>query len=122
MGLDHAWEERNQPQPRRVKVPKISRIFIMSAIDTPDTLRLVDHPSARNAAIATRKLPIGSVVLTEQVLTSVLFPDKIGRRCDYCHRSDETEPELKIRKCTGCGVQWYCGEHCMPDPPLSVRI
>jgi hypothetical protein len=73
----------------RVAVPKISRTFIMNAIDIPDTLRLVDHPTARNAAVATRNLPIGSVVLTEPVLTSVLFSDKTGRRCDYCHRSDE---------------------------------
>ena len=94
----------------------------MSPIDTPDTLRLADHPTARNAAVATRKLTIGSVILSEPVLTSVLFSDKTGRRCDYCHRSDETEPELKIRRCTGCGVQWYCGERCMPDPPLSAHI
>lgn len=94
----------------------------MNAIDTPDTLKLVDHPTARNAAVATRKLPIGSVILSEPVLTSVLFSDKTGRRCDYCHRSDETEPELKIRRCTGCGVQWYCDEQCMSDPPLSARI
>ena len=94
----------------------------MNAIDTLDTLRLADHPTARNAAVATRKLPIGSVVLSEPVLTSVLFSDKTGRRCDYCHRSDETEYELRIRKCTGCGVQWYCGEQCMSDLSLSGRI
>ena len=94
----------------------------MSAIDTPDTLRLVDHPSARNAAIATRNLPIGSVILAEQVLVSVLFPDKTGHRCDYCHRSDEQELDLKIRKCGGCGVRSYCGEQCMPNPPSSVRV
>lgn len=104
------------------KLPKISRIFTMNAIDTPDTLRLVDHPSARNAAVAARKLSIGSVILSEPVLTSVLFSDKTGRRCDYCHRSDETELELKIRKCTGCGVQWYCGEQCMSHLSSSAYI
>lgn len=94
----------------------------MNAIDTPDTLELVDHPTARNAAVATRKLAIGSVVLSEPVLTSVLFSDRMGRRCDYCHRSGETEPGLSIRKCTGCGVQWYCGEQCMSDLPSSTCI
>ena len=94
----------------------------MSPIDTPDTLRLVDHPTARNAAVATRNLQIGSVILTEQVFTSVLFSDETGRRCDYCHRSDSAEPELNIRKCTGCGVQWYCGEQCMPHLPSSGCI
>jgi hypothetical protein len=112
MNADHVRGDYLQPQTRRDNVPKISRISIMSAIDTPETLRLVDHPSARNAAVATRKLAMGSVIMSEPVLTSVLFPDKTGRRCDYCHRSDETEPELSIRKCTGCGVQWYCGEQC----------
>ena len=125
MRSDHVRGGYVQPQTRQVgvKLPKISRtIFIMNAIDTPDTLRLVDHPTARNAAVATRKLAIGSVVLSEPVLTSVLFSDKTGRRCDYCHRSDETEDELRIRKCTGCGVQWYCGERCKSDLSLSGRI
>jgi hypothetical protein len=112
MNADHVRGDYLQPQTRRDNVPKISRISIMSAIDTPETLRLVDHPSARNAAVATRKLAMGSVIMSEPVFTFVLFPDKTGRRCDYCHRSDETEPELSIRKCTGCGVQWYCGEQC----------
>ena len=91
-------------------------IFIMSTIDVPDVLRLADHPTARNAAVATRNLPIGSVVLAEPVLISVLFPDETGRRCDYCHRNNQTEPELRIRKCTGCEVQSYCGERCTQDP------
>jgi len=95
--------------------------FIMNAIDVPDTLRLADHPSARNAAVATRNLPIGSVVMAERVFISVLFHDKAGHRCDCCHRS-ESEPELRIRKCTGCGVQWYCDETCMQDPPSSACI
>ncbi|KAF9643244.1 SET domain-containing protein [Thelephora ganbajun] len=82
------------------------------ATDIPDTLKLVDHPTARNAAVATRELPIGTVVLTEPVLTSVLFSYQTGRRCDYCNRSDQAEPELRIRKCTGCEVQGYCGELC----------
>jgi hypothetical protein len=100
----------------------IPHLHIMSAIDTPDTLRLVDHPIARNAAVATRNLPIGSVILTEQVFASALFSDKTGHRCDYCHRSDRTELELRILRCTGCGVQWYCGEQCMQDPPSSACI
>lgn len=123
--MDHVWVERSSATDASLNLdpmPEISRTSIMNAIDTPDTLRLVDHPSARNAAVATRSLPIGSVVLAEQVLTSVLFVDKTGNRCDYCHRSDQTEPELRIRKCTGCEAQWYCGEQCMQDPPLSTCI
>lgn len=91
----------------------------MNPIDIPDTLKLVDHPTARNTVVTTRNLPIGSVILTEPILTSVLFPDKTGRRCDYCHRSD-LEPSLRIRKCTGCGLQWYCGLECMSDSFLPL--
>ena len=116
MRSDHVRDDYPQPQTRRVAEPEISHTPIMNTIDIPDTLRLVDRPVARNAAVATRNLPIGSAILTESVLTSVLFPDRIGCRCDWCHRSDQTEPELRIRKCTGCGVQWYCDEQCMQNP------
>lgn len=125
MSSDHVRDTDRDFSHKRVESqsrrwPSISRIFIMNPIDIPDTLKLVDHPTARNTVLATRNLPIGSVVLSEPVLTSVLFPDKIGRRCDYCHRSDQAEPGLRICKCTGCGLQWYCGQDCMSDPPSSM--
>ncbi|KAI8994142.1 SET domain-containing protein [Trametes punicea] len=73
-------------------------------------VRLVPHPTARNAAVATSQIRAGSVIASIPSLSTCLLPSEKGKRCDECHTS-QTE-HVRLRKCSGCASFWYCGATC----------
>ncbi|VDC04463.1 unnamed protein product [Peniophora sp. CBMAI 1063] len=81
-----------------------------TSVDDGLPVKLREHPTARNAAIAADRIPRGGLVCTSTALSVVLLPDYKGKRCDYCHRSASASSHL--RKCTGCAAYWYCGTGC----------
>ncbi|KAI0632340.1 SET domain-containing protein [Trametes polyzona] len=76
-------------------------------------VRLAPHPTARNSAVATSKLPAGSTIAFVPALATCLLPSAKGKRCDACHvlQSDS----MKLKRCTGCASFWYCGTVCQTN-------
>ncbi|KAH9936369.1 SET domain-containing protein [Fomitopsis serialis] len=83
----------------------------MVALDlTHASIRLEEHSSARNKAVASSSIVAGKVVLTVPALSTALLQTEKGRRCDYCHRL--ASDAVQLRKCTGCASYLYCGKEC----------
>lgn len=76
------------------------------------SIRLEEHPTAREQALALRKFPPGTTVVRSTALAFVLTEKEKGQRCDACFRLAGPKSSLALRKCSGCAAYWYCGTEC----------
>ena len=45
-------------------------------------------------------------------LESGLQALRLRRQCDGCGASPSENPEIVLRRCKGCDVEWYCDKDC----------
>ncbi|KAH9922858.1 SET domain-containing protein [Epithele typhae] len=79
-------------------------------MNPPLLVRLEPHPDARNAAVGTGTIRIGSIIASIPALSTALLPSEKGKRCDECHRVQTDSAQLS--RCSGCASFWYCGTAC----------
>ncbi|KAG1849836.1 SET domain-containing protein [Suillus tomentosus] len=78
--------------------------------ELPACVRLEAHATARDKAVAASDISPGSVILEVPSMVVLLLSSDKGRRCDFCLCSGA--PEIRLAKCTGCALYWYCGPQC----------
>jgi hypothetical protein len=86
----------------------------------PENLSLLPHQKARDKVVSTRCLPAGTIILSDQSLTTTLLPKEKGRRCDFCH-SFAPQDQGHLRRCSGCASYWYCDSKCTHHPSEALN-
>ena len=59
---------------------------------------------------ATPSTSLHSTTPSPNVKKTAKLPVHIEKECSYCFRKSD-----KLKKCTGCGVTWYCNRRCQSD-------
>lgn len=87
-------------------------------------VELRDDDICRSTAVLrAASVQTGSVIYSALPMSSVLLPSQKSIRCDKCLREFGKN---KLRACSGCKLEYYCGEACsccaLPSLPIVDHI